>query len=323
MKVLVIQTAFLGDLILTIPLLEVLSENGYAVHLIGLAQFKEIFEKHPAVKKYISFDKKGKDKGISGFLKILKEIKKENYDVLISPHRSTKTGLLAFLSGIKKKIGFDKGGARIFMDITVEYSKNSHEIERNLQLIEPLNLKKKNFDFFIPVEENIVKNLREELKDGFIVFSPGSNWKTKIWPFEYWKELAQRLSEKEKIVFVADKEYFKLKEDKNILNLMGKTNLEELIAIVKLSKMVVSGDSAIIHIASSFKKKTVEIYGPTIKEFGFYPYNTEYRIAEISKNILKCRPCSIHGPDRCPLGHFKCMKDLKVDFVLEKILNLL
>ena len=109
---------------------------------------------------------------------------------------------------------------------------------------------------------------------------------------------------------------------KNCIDLRAKTSLLELAEVLKRSDVVLTNDSSPIHIASAFKKPfIVALFGPTVEKFGFFPWSKNSYVFE--NHSLKCRPCAIHGGDKCPKGHFKCMLDIRPDEVIKKIEELI
>ncbi|MGL5664423.1 MAG: glycosyltransferase family 9 protein, partial [Cetobacterium sp.] len=158
-----------------------------------------------------------------------------------------------------------------------------------------------------------------------IAVAPGSKWFTKKWPLEYFNEVIDLLVENgKKVIIIGGKDelYLNVNIQQDVLDLRGKTTLLELAEVLKRVKVVLTNDSSPIHIASACKKTSIlAIFGPTVKEFGFFPWSENSEVLEIEN--LSCRPCAIHGGDKCPKGHFKCMLDIKPKQVYEKILQIL
>jgi heptosyltransferase-2 len=145
-----------------------------------------------------------------------------------------------------------------------------------------------------------------------------------MWPTEYFNEIIKKLETKDniKVVLIGgkDEEKLDLIQTKNSINLIGKTSLLDLAEIMKRADIVLTNDSSPIHIASAFNKPYIfAIFGATVKELGFYPWSKNSEIIE--NKGLYCRPCGLHGGNNCPEGHFKCMKDIKPEYVYEKIVK--
>ncbi len=321
-KILLWQTAFLGDLILTTPLIASI-KNIYPdskLHVISKPFGKYVLKNNPYVDKLITFDKK-KDSTI----KLIKDLRKEKYDLAISPHRSHRASYSLFLSKIPERIGFDKAGFSFLYTKKAEHRfDGTHEIDRNFKLLKLLpeyNEGKliKIPQLYLSKEENQFYK-KFGLKDkNYVLIAPGSKWATKRWTKKGFVNLINELYKKENIVLIGGKEDLDfteeiLKDVKNKpLNLVGKTNLRESFSVIKHAKALISNDSAPVHMAVSFNVPVVDIYGPTVKNFGFYPYINGI-VVEVD---LNCRPCGLHGHNECPIKTHECMKKITAEMVLE------
>jgi len=328
MRVLVFQTAFLGDLILTSPLLKSLKKSlpEAKVDLVVRKGLEEVFRGAPFVDQIIPFDKKG-------VFKFARRLKERNYELVLSPHRSHRTALILFLAGIKERIGYDTAGFSFLYTQRVKYrmGKGVHEIDRLLDLLKPL---KGRFNLEIdgepelPTSPKEVEEAKEKfnLKGPYAVIAPGSAWPTKAWVPEGFAEVARFLKgvglEAVLVGSKGDESYCSACQRlfPQVVNLCGKTTIRELFAVIKGAEVVVSNDSAPVHAAVSLKTPVVEVYGPTVPDFGFFPYrNGKW----VELQGLSCRPCGIHGGKRCPEGHFKCMRELPPEKVIEAVKELL
>ncbi len=335
-RYLIIQTAFLGDAILTEPMIETIkaNESSSFVGIVVIPQNLDVFSLNPKVDVIIPYDKHGADNGIVGFKKILSTIKEYRFSCVISPHTSFRSTLLSYLSGIPKRIGFKEADISFLYTDRVKKPENLHQVDKNLRLLEPLGFK------------NIVREIRlywsEESKkmvesvfeahsvnsnDKIVVVSPSSVWPTKRWPKEYFRELVKMLAEQGlKVVLIGterDKEIsqFVKNGDERVIDLTGKTGIKDLFYLIAWAKLLISNDSAPVHIASAYNTPTIDIYGPTVPEFGFYPLSEKHKIIQVED--LPCRPCSKHGSVSCKKKHFRCMRDIKPELVLEAALELL
>ena len=330
MKFVIWQTAFLGDLILTTPLISSLKALYPDSHISLIAKpfGKEVFKNNPYLDELIIFDKKKQST-----FSLIKKLKVSKFDIAISPHRSHRASYSLFLARIPERIGFDKAGFSFLYTKRAKHTfDGTHEIDRNFRLLEFLP----NFDknklqkypqiFLTEEENNFYKNFTLE-KNNYIVVAPGSKWQTKKWTEEGFREVIKRLSEDFKIVLIGGKEDIQTSEKileglniKNIINITGKTNLRQSFSIIKNAKALISNDSAPVHMAVAFNTPVVDIYGPTTTDLGFYPYRNGI-VVEI-KN-LNCRPCGLHGHNQCPEKHFKCMKLISPDMVINSLEKLL
>ncbi|ACO04079.1 MAG TPA: lipopolysaccharide heptosyltransferase II [Persephonella sp.] len=328
MKIVVWQTAFLGDLILTTPLIKSL-KNLYPesqIHLISKPFGKDVFKGNPYLDELIVFDKK-RDSTIS----LIKRLRREGYDIAISPHRSHRASYVLFLSGIKKRIGFDRAGfSFLYTDKVPHRFDGTHEIKRNLSLLKKLeSYDKGKIDslpelFLSEEEDRFFESFGLEDKK-YITIAPGSKWETKRWTEEGFSELIDELVKMgESVVIIGGKEDVqvskrivdRLSHKSNVIDLTGSTSLRESFSVVKHSKLLISNDSAPVHIAVSFNTPVVDIYGPTVREFGFYPYRNG---VVVEAEGVVCRPCGLHGHRKCPTGTFECMKKITPQKVLKAV----
>ena len=329
MNLLVIHTAFIGDIALSTPLLAKIKDKypNAKLYYLTTPAGASLLKNNPKIEKVIIFDKKGKDKGIGGFFRITKELRKYRFSKVFILHRYLRSSLIGYFSGAEEKIGFDTASGSFLYDKKVKYKKELHEIDRLLEFVDGEN-KKYKIEIY-PSSVN-VENINEIWKKygildhKIITIAPGSKWFTKMWPKEYFDELIDKLikTEKVKVILVGGKEdkEIKLKNDYKTIDLRGETSLLDLAEILKRSDVIVTNDSSPIHIGSAFEKPyIIAIFGPTIKEFGFTPSNEKYEILEIDG--LECRPCGIHGHKKCPLGHFKCMMEILPDRVYDSVIN--
>ncbi|MDR0646776.1 MAG: glycosyltransferase family 9 protein [Elusimicrobiota bacterium] len=334
----IFQTSFIGDSVLTTPLVQ------KAAHLFPKAkiivvtrpQTAEIFQSLKEVSKIIIDDKRGFGK-IIGIVKTAKAIKENNVDVILVPHRSFRSALIAKLSGVKVRIGFTNSEGRFFYTKTVPFSWMVHDAERNLYLLQGIvNENFKSADLRIEsAGENAEESVKKMLDDAGVKgktlagVHPGSVWPTKCWPEENYAKLITRLERELGVisVIVGGKNDLDLGEqvvrlaDAHPVNFASKTTLTELMALMKHLKIFITNDSGPMHIATAFGVPTLGIFGPTTKELGFFPYGEGHRVVEVKG--LPCRPCALHGGKKCPQGHFKCMRGITVDEVFGSVKEML
>lgn len=330
-RVLIIQTAFLGDAILTLPLVQVLKQKnpGWQIDFLCIPATSILFKHNPLINKLIVYNKRGGD----SFTRIKKEVK-NNYDIVISPHRSLRSSLIAYFSKAKKRITFDKSSLSFLYTDKVKYITEVHEIQRNLSLLSPLGIKEDNIVkpelYLSSEEENKINELFAAEKitdtDDLIALAPGSVWFTKRYPKEKFSEVLNLLTNTNSIIFLiggdADKELGEYlisnSQNKNIINTIGKLNVLESAELIRRCRVLLTNDSAPLHIANSVGTKVISLFGATVPQFGFFPYGKEDVILETEG--LVCRPCSIHGGKSCPIGTFICMHNIKEQAVYELII---
>ncbi len=332
-KILVIQTAFLGDAVLTTPLLGALKEKFSQSRLTVLCtpEIMEVFERHPAVSEVMLFDKRGKDRSLRSRWALIQKLKAGGFDLAIIPHRSVTSALIAYLSGIPRRIGFSASQGRWFLTDIVPFEWGVHDVERNLALLKVFGVENTVGQLWLKPEpaaaERVEKRLHEagvQSGDKLVGINPGSVWATKRWLPEGFAAVADRLIKelKAKVVFIGgpkDKEamgnVLSFMKEKPI-NWVGETTLKELIATIARCQTFLTNDSGPMHIAVASQVPTVAIFGPTTKELGFFPYGAGHQVIE---KELSCRPCGLHGADKCPLGHFHCMKWITPEEVFEAV----
>ncbi|WP_022819285.1 glycosyltransferase family 9 protein [Fusobacterium russii] len=327
MKILIIHTAFIGDIVLATTLVAKLKDKypNSDIYFLTTPVGKSILENNPKIKEIISYDKRGKDKGLKAFFNLAKKLRKMNFDICICPHRYLRSTILAFLSTSKIKIGYDISSLSFLYDEKIKYDKNKHEVEKLLSFVDKIE-KRYEIELYSSEENQI--NIKKLLPQGkkIITIAPGSKWFTKKWPEEYFRILIKNLLKINDIIIVIsggnEEKEIKLDLAPEVLDLRGKISLLDLAELCRLSSIVVSNDSAPIHIASAFPKtRILGIFGPTVKEFGFFPWSKNSRVFEI--NGLYCRPCGIHGGKVCPEKHFKCMKEILPETIEREIIEYL
>ncbi len=335
-KILVIQTAFLGDAVLTLPLIQKLSEifPQSLIDVIAIPATEEIFSASPYVSSVFVLDKKGRHKGIKRLIGFISELKKNNYTKLYSPHRSFRSGLITLGLGVKDSYGFDTSSFKFAYKTLVKYNLNDHEVKRNLSLVSnELN----NDDWKILPEVELNETSTEKIKNyvsannlskGFIAVAPGSVWQTKVYPQEYFAEIAKELLHRnEKIVLIGGENDKNICDDiafnleKNVYVSAGEFTPVETIGLLKYSKLLITNDSAPTHLGMCADIPVITLYCSTVPGFGFYPYNNGS--SYLSYDKLECKPCGIHGFNQCPVGTFDCGYKLKPETVIQKINNIL
>ncbi len=331
-KILIIQTAFPGDVVLTLPLVQVLHKNfpTSQIDFLTIPKAAELLQNHPAIHSTIIYDKRKTQKGVGQIFHLAKKLRQQKYALAIIPHRSLRSAVIAFLSKIPMRIGFSTSAGKIFFTHKILYRKDYHEIERNLSLLEPFrfNISTKEFPNLYPSlqDEKIVKDfLVEKNLNSFVAIAPGSVWKTKRWLKEKFSELAKELVHLNiSVVLIGGKEDEQLCEEirntvnnEKIYNVAGKFTLLQSAEILRKSRVLISNDSAPQHLAVAMRTPIIAIFGATVPEFGFYPYGEKDIIIE--KKNLSCRPCGIHGGNICPEKHFDCMKTIEVDEVFNAV----
>ncbi len=323
---LVIQTAFLGDVVLTTPLLGVLAERHGPLDVVTTPAAAPLLETHPAVRRVIPYAKRGVDRGLFGLLRLGRALRAERYAIAYLPHRSLRSAALALIARIPRRIGF-RDGWRLLYTGTRQRPPTGHEIDRLLALADVAPRRQTAPTLGLTASD--VAAAEAALRDGnitaqFATLAPGSIWGSKRWP--HYAELAERLAGRMDVVVVGGAEDAELGEEIRTavswgggrsVNLCGRLTLRQSAATIRKAGVLVTNDSAPLHFAQAVETPTVAIFGPTLPAFGFGPRGS--RDQALGVGGLPCRPCSAHGPARCPLGHHLCMQSLRVEDVLRAI----
>ena len=326
MKILIIHTAFLGDVVLITPLIKGTKKlfPDSKIDVLVIPQTQEVLKQNPHINEILVFDKR-KHKVIN-FIKTLSKLRKKQYDIALLPHSSMTTSFLVFFSHIKKRIGFDRWLSSVLLTHKIPFKKGVHRIEKNLDLLSPFSEIQFNIQTeLFPDTEDFEKadSLLSELDPvkKKIAFAPGSVWYTKRWPETYYRQLAQKLVESGfSIVLVGSPQEKELCERimpvNNAITVAGNTTVLESAAVLKKCDLLISNDCGALHIANAMETDVFAIFGPTVKKFGFYPFRENDKIFELD---IACRPCSLHGGKKCPRGHHNCMKLIKPEKVLQEM----
>ena len=295
MKILIIHTAFIGDIVLSTPLIQKLKDlyPKSEIDYLTLPTNQSVLYNNPNLNEIILYDKKGKDKGIKGFLKVLKILKQKKYDYAVIPHRFIKSILLAKLAKIPDIVGFDVATGSSLLDKKVHYDMKKHEVERLLNLVGyegkkiPVRIypAKENFIKIEKILKNIGYTGKKEQK--LILVAPGSQRPEKMWPIEKYREIIERLK-KNKNYFIgitgskSEKELpLNFEKDKNVIDFRGEISLVEFGALISKADVVVGNDSSPIHIASGFEKPfVIGIFGPGKRSLGFFPWTEKSNVIE-------------------------------------------
>lgn len=327
MRILIIHTAFIGDIVLSTPLIKKIKDTypDSDITYVTTPSGEAILKNNPYLNNIIVYDKRGEHKGISGVWQLGKRLRYENFNIVITPHRYLRSSILSWLSRSPIRKGYDIASGSCLFTEKIKYDRTKHEVEKLLSFVAPENKKRYEIELY-PGEKEKMKgdnlwkeNLLEDKK--VVVLAPGSKWFTKQWPVEYFNKLAENLKKLSnvRLIVVGGKDEINLPiEKENIIDMRGKTSLLELADILSRADVVVTNDSSPIHIASAFKKPRIfALFGPTIEKFGFFPWSLNSKVFQVDG--LKCRPCGIHGGKSCPEKHFKCMRDILPEEVFNEI----
>lgn len=310
-KFLIIQTAFIGDVVLVTPVIEKLKRffPGCIIDIVVRKGNESLLDNHPHLRRIIVFDKK-KNKYINLF-KLIREIRAERYEVVINAQRFFTTGLITVLSAGATTIGFDKNPLSPLFDVKVGHhiENGLHETERNLKLIDSLTDSSPEKPRLYPSPNDYSKTQKTQ---PYICIAPASVWFTKQFPAAKWMELIRQIPERYTIYLLGSASDQRLCEiikegspQQQVEILAGRLTFLESAALMKYAVMNYVNDSAPLHFASAMNAPVTAVYCSTVPKFGFGPTSDISYIAEIDYDLY-CRPCGLHGYKACPEKHFRC-----------------
>ena len=312
MRFLIIQTAFIGDVILATPIIEKLNtsfSNSKIDFLIRKGN-EGLLKDHPYIYKILIWDKKRNK--YKNLIKILRLIRREKYDYVINLQRFLSTGFITSFSKAKITIGFNKNPLSFLFtkSITHKIADNIHEIERNQNLIADITQDKTIVGPKLYPSEYDLKSVDKYQSQPYVCIAPISVWFTKKLPAKEWIKLINKIKQKIYLIggevdFEECNNIIRDCQHKNISNLCGKLSFLESAVLIKKADMNYVNDSAPMHIASAMNASTTAIFCSTVPYFGFGPLANNSKIIE-TKEELTCRPCGLHGLKECPKGHFRC-----------------
>jgi ADP-heptose:LPS heptosyltransferase len=319
-KFLIIRFSSIGDIVLTTPVVRCLKTQveEAEVHYLTKSVFAPVLQSNPYIDKlHILRDT------IAETCEILKE---EDFDYIIDLHHNLRSYLvknkLKLLSFSFNKLNLEKW---LLVHFKINRLPDKHIVDRYLETVRlfDVNNDQKGLEYFIaPSDEVHLQILPGKLSNGYIGFVIGAKHNTKKLPTDKIISIIKKaqlpfviLGGKEDI---AEGDRIQKEAGELCFNACGKFNLGQSASLVKQARLIITHDTGLMHIAASFKKKIISIWGNTVPEFGMYPYlpHPDSQIFEIKD--LKCRPCSKIGYQRCPKDHFKCMMDLDENKIAQK-----
>lgn len=320
-KFLIIQTAFIGDVVLATALVEKLHQHFPDAEIDFLVRKgnESLLKEHPFIHETLVWDKK-KSK-FRNLLKMLTFIREKKYDKVINVQRFAATGFLTAFSGAKEKIGFDKNPLSFLFSKKIKHiignkENNLHEVDRNIELV-------KDFTDSKTVKPRLYPSAEDELavkkykNKSYLTISPASVWFTKQFPKEKWIEFLNKVPATYSVYLLGASNDSTLAEEiKNktthdsVVNLCGQLSFLQSATLMKGAAMNYVNDSAPMHFASAVNAPVTAIYCSTLPSFGFGPLSDIRFIVETTEK-MDCRPCGLHGRKECPLGHFNCAYTIK------------
>lgn len=327
-RILIIQTAFLGDVVLATALIESLHGEFPEAQIDFLLRKgnENILAGHPLLHEVIVWNKQeGKFRNL---WKLARKVRKTGYDLVVNAHRGVNSGFITAFSGAHMRQGFRKNPLHHFYTFTAEHGFSKpedpvflHETARNHRLISNLVSSPGSRPRLYPQPADI-ETVRP-LKTGqpYICIAPSSVWMTKRYPLTHWVQLIDALPAGHRIYLIGGPEDRELAQDilkliqrPDVHTLCGELRIMESAALMADAVMNYTNDSGPMHFASAMNAPVTAVYCSTHPCFGFGPLSDQHRVVDAGN--LYCRPCGIHGYPACPQGHFRCATDIRLNDLL-------
>lgn len=318
--VLIIQTAFIGDVILATSLVESIRTQlpGATIDFVVRKGNEGLLEGNPGLRTIYVLDKKRK---YASLMALTSEFRKTRYDWVINLQRFATTGLMTVLSGGQRTIGFSKNPFSFLFSHRIAHPIGDvHEVTRNLSLLAPLGIQSAAKPRLFPSPQQFDR-VRPYQSEPYITISPTSVWFTKQWPADQWKALLQKMNGVKVYLLGAPDDQAACEgiaagiNHLTVTNLAGKLSLLESAALMKESRMNFVNDSAPLHLASAMNAPVTAVFCSTVPDFGFGPLSDQSVVVQTEEK-LDCRPCGLHGYRQCPRGHFRCATGIRTEQML-------
>lgn len=328
-RLLIIQTAFIGDVILATALIEKLrqyyTQNELEIDFLLRKGNENLLEAHPHIRRLWIWDKRnGKYRNM---LQLIGELRRQRYTYAVNVQRFAASGLFTVLCGAKETAGFDKNPLSRFFTRRYPHviGDGRHETERNQQLISHLTDLLPARPRLYPLPEHY-RRAAESAEKPYVCVAPASVWFTKQFPAEKWTELIDRLPADLNVLLIGGREDAALCEQirrktrhARVRNLAGRLGLLSSAALMENARMNYVNDSAPLHLASAVNAPVCAVFCSTVPAFGYTPLSDKSIIMETSEK-LACRPCGLHGYKACPRGHFRCAYGIDTDEIIRRSL---
>lgn len=325
MKILLVQTSFLGDTVLSTPLLAALKclYPHCELWMMVTPQAQPLVALDPLLAGVLVFEKRGRDRGLRGMLRKARELHAMGFDRVYSLHKSARTSILLYAAKIPSRIGFRSAKFSFLYTETRPRARAEHDVLRNLSLLDGEDLPpgfEPELRLYAPDTESGSAELEKLFRAKQIVaLVPGSAWPTKMWHWENYREAATHFIRAGKTVVVLggpdERDVGRIvAEGLAAHDLTGKLSLPDFLWVIRQASLVICNDSLALHVASAFKIPTVAVFCATSPQFGFGPWRNRAEVIE--EETLRCKPCRRHGSRSCPTGTELCMRGVPANRVI-------
>lgn len=317
-RLLIIQTAFIGDVILATPVIRALRNTHPEASITMLVRKgnEGILANHPELDEVLIWDKtNAKHKHL---WQLIWKVRRKKYHAVYNLHRFATSGIITLFSGASKKVGFTKNpfSFAYTKKVVHQIGDGTHEIQRNLSLLhnEPKLVRPEVF----PAEQDELA-IQPYTATRFVCIAPASVWFTKQFHQQGWVDLCNALPQSQTIYLLGSPgdgvfcEEIKLASSHTKIEVLaGKLSLLQSAALMARAQMNYVNDSAPLHLASALNAPVRAVFCSTVPKFGFGPVSNNAKVVEVAEDLY-CRPCGLHGYKKCPEGHFKCAKNIKTE----------
>jgi len=316
-RVLVIQTAYLGDTVFTSALVSSLQRRFPAAEIDACVapRGRDVALAYPGIGHVHVFDKRGADGGLSGLRRTAARLATRQYPLAVLPHRSVRTALLARLARIPERVGF-AGSPGSFLYTARVATRAKAFLQREADLASGLGAGPARMQLVLrPAWLAAARGaLASAAGTKLAAVCLGSEWATKIWPQAHVADLVRRLAAKglRPVLLGGPRERALAREIAAVEACIDTTgnSVGEALAVLSLSSLAVGGDTGLVHAARALGVPTVALFGPTPSDV--HLFGARERAVSLG---LDCSPCSAHGSRRCPLGHHRCLRELDAERV--------
>lgn len=337
-KILIIRLSSIGDIILTTPVIRILKQHfpNSQIDFVIKKQFADLLKNHPSIDKLIIFDNARQQNDLK---RIKREIKQQQYDLIIDLHKNFRSYFLTINGKAKKVLRYKKFIVRRWLLVSFKWNLFKQSVPIYLRYLIPLKklgFKYDNLGLDIFVDKKTKQLVEKKYADFFnqnfealIGIAPGASFFTKRWTSQGFEAVINHFGQRKKLGIIlfgneADRELIEtlnITNNQSIINAAGELSIIESAALMDKCDLLLTNDSGLMHLASALKKKVVAIFGSTTRELGFFPTTTEHIVIENLNAI--CRPCSHVGKNNCPKKHFDCIKKIHPAQVIGAVETLL